>query len=127
MVVSSRSLARALAERLRAVIPPPLTVRAEGEAVSLYAGQDLLVRSLSPAIVEDDDDRSPAQRTETAVWAVLEGIQDAAMDHLTEMWPRETDGSLAMAGTRLTSDRVYCWYGASEEHPAVRFEPIELG
>src|SRR5437764_114836 len=48
MRASSRKLAIALAERLGDVVPPPLTLRAEGGGVSIYADGVLQRGSHSP-------------------------------------------------------------------------------
>jgi hypothetical protein len=126
MAVSSRSLALALAERIGAVMPKPLVVRAEGSAVSLYANSDLLVTSLAPGIVDEVDDRSPADRIEAATLSVLSGLQDAAIQYLRRQWPTGEDGALALPAARATTNQVNLWYGSNEERPAVKLEPIEF-
>jgi hypothetical protein len=105
-------------------MPKPLIVRAEGSAVCLYADSELLVRSLAPGIVDDVDDRSPAERIEAATLSVLSGLQDAAIQHLRKMWPTDWDGALALPASRAATDRVYLWFGSDEERPVVKLEPI---
>lgn len=126
MRASSRKLAIALAERLGKTVPAPLALRSLGSGVNLYVGEQQVGGSSAAIIIEDKDSRTASERVETAVLGVLEDIQNCVMLYLTEEWPTETGGELALPGTRTDADRVHFWYGASEDKPVISFRPIEV-
>jgi hypothetical protein len=127
MQASSLRFAQALAERIAEILPLPLTVRADGASVDVYADGISQGGSAAPVIVEDDDGRTLDERVETAARAVLDGIQDGVSEYLTLPWPLGADGQMAVAGARADTERVYLWFGGSEAGAAITLRPIELG
>jgi hypothetical protein len=126
MKASSRTFARALAERIGEILPPPLTIHADGR--NLVVSVDGIDQGGSAAsmIVEVDDGRTLAERVETAGRAVLSGIQDGVSEYLTLPWPVDADGRMAMPGVRADEERVYLWFGSSEADAVVTLRPIGL-
>lgn len=125
MRASSHGLAQALATRLGPVLPEPLSLRAYGSSVDLQVGSlSLDSCSDAAAIIEDEDGRTLGQRAQTALWAMMDGVQDAVMRSTGEQWPLERDGSLADPQTRPDRDCVHLWFGRSEDDPVIRIEPI---
>jgi hypothetical protein len=126
MQASSLRFAQALADRIGEILPPPLTIRADGG--NLVVSVDGVSQGGSGAamVVEDDDDRTPAERVETATRAVLDGVQDAVSEYLTLPWPADADGRMATAGVRVDAERVHLWFGGTESAAVVTLRPIEL-
>ena len=115
MHASSRKLAIALTERIGEVVPAPLTLRAEGSGVSLYADGELIGGSDAASIVDDQDSRTFSERVETAVRAVLSGVQDSILRYLRVEWPTDGEGELALPGARTEAGRVHLWYGSERQ------------
>ena len=124
MNASSHRLAMALAERIGEVLPAPLTIRAAGSGVSLIADGELLGGSDAPSILDDEDDGVFSERVETAARAALDGIQDCVMRYLTEEWPIDSQGTLALPDARTEAGVLHIWYGTSEKTAAIRLRPI---
>ena|SRR5215207_2614680 len=124
MRASSHELALALAQRIGTVLPPPLTAAASGPHVELHADGARVGGSAAAAIADEEDDRTFAERVETATLAVLSTLQDDVAEYLTVEWPREADGAMALPGARVAGGRVHLWFGRSESAPAVGFDPI---
>lgn len=116
----------ALAERVREILPEPLTARAISGRVSVYAGAELIGASDAASIVDEDDDRPFGSRLETAVRAVLSGVQDSAMRYLRAEWPTDDAGGLALPGARVEGGQVSLWYGASEENFVIKLRPVQV-
>jgi hypothetical protein len=127
MQASSVKFAKALAERIAEILPPSLTIRADGAELDVYADGVSQGGSSAAYIVEDDDDRTLSERLETAARAVLDGVGDAVAEYLTLPWPADAEGGMAMPGARVDAERVHLWFGASEDAAAVTLRPIELG
>ena len=125
MAALSHRLAAALAARLDKVAPDSFAVRARGETVDVYSGEILLGGSTAATIVEDDDDRTLARKLESAVYSVLDIIQDCISEHLREPWPAYPGRRMANPGTRAEGTRVYAWFG-DENAPALTLSPIEV-
>ncbi|HEX8394199.1 MAG TPA: hypothetical protein VF665_17785, partial [Longimicrobium sp.] len=68
--------------------------------------------------------RSFGDRLETAVLAMMDGVQDCVMRELRIQWPFEADGAFAEPGARAGHDRLHLWFGRSEHDPAIRMDPI---
>jgi hypothetical protein len=126
MRASSRKLALALAERLGEILPPPLVVRALGDCLEVQADGTGWGGSAAAAIVEEEDGRSLAERVETAVRAILSGVQDAAAEYLTLPWPLDAAGAMALPDARTDAERVFAWFGDCEADAAVTLRPIAL-
>jgi hypothetical protein len=126
MKASSRQFALALAERIGEILPSPLTIRADGSSVDLYADGSNQGGSGAAVIVEADDDRTLRERLETAGRAVLSGIQDGVSEYLTVPWPADADGQMAIPDVRADAERVYLWFGSGEAAAIVTLRPIDL-
>lgn len=74
--------------------------------------------------MEDDDDGTLGERAQTAVWAMMDGVQDAVMRYTRQPWPLEPDGSLADPRTRSDLACVHLSFGRNEHEPVIRMEPI---
>src|SRR6185436_10515014 len=78
----AESFARALAERLDAVVPRPVNVRADGSGVAVYVGDEWWGTSLvgevlvEPEVGDGGEPWPLAERIETAARAVLSSVQD---------------------------------------------------
>ena len=125
-------LASALAERLDAVVPRPIRVRAEGGWVSLYVGEQPYASIGVAAVLDQEIDsdekdverRSFAERAATVVWNALSSAQDTVAETTTEPWPRLPGGSMALPGTRTDGERVFLWYGADHATEAGAVLPL---
>jgi hypothetical protein len=127
MQASSVKFAKALAERITEILPPPLTVRADGAELDVFADGISQGGSSAANIVEDDDGRTLSERVEVAARAVLDGVGDAVAEYLTLPWPVAAEGAMAMPGARADAERLHLWFGGSEAAAAVTLRPIDLG
>lgn len=125
--VSSRELAALLAERLNQIAPTGFSVRSEDANVDVYADGRNLGGSAALEILEDDDDRSPEEKIETAVLAVLSSIQDTIIETVKGPWPGTSShgADLPMPGCRVTGDQLLFWFG-DQDGPVVSAPPIPL-
>jgi len=124
MRASSRKLAALLATRLDEILPPSLSARAEGPRLSIFVGDEAQCGSAAAVLVEDDDDELDV-RLETAIRAVLSGVQDCVIRHQREPWPESgRQGALPMPGARVEQGLVQLWFG-DERAPDVRLTPFE--
>jgi hypothetical protein len=126
MHASSHRFALAFAGSIGEVLPLPLSIRAAGNRLDLYANGELIGGSAAAVIVEAMDDRSPDERLVSAALAVLGGIQDCVSYHLMEQWPADGAGQMAVPGARTDAHRVYLWYGSSEAAAVLTLTPVEL-
>ena len=92
----------------------------------VYASENGVGSTMSPLIVEDDDDRTIAERAECVARAVLSTIQDDVAEYLTLPWPVDAWGKMVMPGARTESERLYLWYGESEAEPVISLTPIDF-
>ena len=119
--------AQALAERIGEILPPPLTIRADGGNLVVSADGISQGGSGAAMVVENDDDRTVTERVECAARAVLDGIQDDVSEYLTLPWPVDAERRMAMPGVRAHAERLYLWFGSSESAAVITLRPIELG
>src|SRR5438045_2588372 len=95
-----------LAMRLDKVVPPGLSVRADGTSVNVYSARDDRHASAGAELIGEQDGRTLAQRAEAAAWHILDGAQDGVMEILREQWPLGRDGKAVDAGTRLEGNQL---------------------
>ena len=114
-----------MAARLNAVVPSGLLVRSDGPSIGLFTGTDIWGGSIAAEIIADDDGRSLAEKVETAVLAILEGIQDDIMESSKEQWPIGRNGKVSLPGSRVDGERLFMWFG-DEADPVVAFPPLSL-
>ena len=128
----AEALARALAERLDSVVPPPVRVRAEGAAVAVYVadawwGSSLLADAFDEPENAGDGEPWPfVERVETTARAVLSSVQDTVAVALRAPWPALPDGGMALPDARADEGWVHFWYGPEEPAAVVSFEPLAL-
>lgn len=126
MRASSHKLAAALADRIGEILPPPLTSHARGSSVLVYANEIGVGSTMAPLILEENDDRTIAERAECVARAVLSTIQDEIAEYLTLEWPVDAWGKMAMPSARTASERLYLWYGESEAEAVITLRPINF-
>jgi hypothetical protein len=114
-----------LAERLSSAVPNTLKVRAEGDVVEVFDGDESVGGSAASSIVEDSDSRSLEEKIETASLAVLSGVQDAIAEALRVEWPLLARGGMALPEARSDGRQVHLWFG-EKTAPAMVLPPIEL-
>ena len=118
-------LASTLARSLDAVVPRPLTVEADGDRVTAgrgaLKGAVILGPVLDQVVSPDDADAAEwtfPRRVARVAWNVLSGVQDTVAEETAEPWPRLPDGSMALPGTRTDGERVFLWFGPSDDSEA---------
>jgi len=124
-------LARALAKRLAAAVPPGVSVSSRGGTVIVgdgwtSGGTELVGLVDQPGDLEDN--------LTTAASAVLNRAQDVVAEHLTRWWPSSPDtppgtiesgADLPVPTAEVESGRLRLWFG-DRERPALELEPIDL-
>lgn len=126
MPAPSHRLARALADRLGEVLPPPFTVQAEGGGLALYLDGAPTGGNHATRILDEEDGRTLAEKVETAAWADLSGIQDCVSRDLASQWPPDGRGGMALPGVRVADGIAHLWFGEREEAAALALRPIPL-
>jgi hypothetical protein len=126
MRASAPHFARALAERIGEVLPPPLVIHARGGGLAVYADGKEVGGALSPAIIEDEDGRSIAEKAEAVARTALGTIQNDVSEYLTLPWPKNAAGEMVVPGARAGSGRLYLWYGTSESDAALSLGSIDF-
>ncbi|MGH3201102.1 MAG: hypothetical protein ACRDOA_10425 [Streptosporangiaceae bacterium] len=116
-----------MAERLNQIVPTGFSVRSEDANVDVYADGRNLGGSAALEILEDDDDRSPKEKIETAVQAVLSSVQDTVIETIKGPWPGTSSNGadLPMPDSRVTGDQLLFWFG-DQDRPVVSAPPIPL-
>jgi len=121
-------LARALADRLDAVVPTPPHVRADGDTVATYVGNEWWSTFLLGDVLESggEEAEESSERIETVARALLGSVQDVVAVALREPWPRLASGEMALPDARADAARVHLWYGPDEHLAALSLEPLSL-
>lgn len=114
-----------VAARLNAVVPPGLSVRAEGTSVNVYSATDDRHASAGAELISERDGRTLAERAAAAAWGILEGAQDGVMEILREQWPAGAARNAPDAGTRVEGPLLLMWFG-DEDAPVITLEPLDL-
>jgi len=123
---SSEKLARALADRLGEVLPPPYALGAAGFWIYVYAGGELIGNDVAAQIVEDHGDEPLGGLVERVSGSMLSGLQDVVVTHRTTWWPVDGAGGMAMPNTRADEHRLHLWFGDRESGAVVTLRPIDL-
>jgi len=138
MPLSALRLGEALAIRLNAVVPSPIHVSVEPPSSSAVSRDaDVIVRvavgaeswggqGFSNLDLQPRSDMSLGDVACDVAIAVISGVQDSVSRILREPWPRFPMGGMALPDGRADSERIYLWYGASEDGAVVTLEPTEL-
>src|SRR5437016_2389768 len=114
----SHSLAEALARRLNEVVPAGFRLTAESGWLSLHINGSLDGTMTTPEIA-DDDTRERGERLETAVYGVLDSLQDSISEHLRIPWPSQDGRTMPPPRARVGTDSIHLWYGESETAPVL--------
>jgi hypothetical protein len=120
---SSHRLAIALARRLNAVIPAGFRLTPRESYVELRIDGAWHGASCSPEIA-DDDARELEERLDTAVYGVLNSVQDSISEHLRTPWPSTDGRKMAMPAVRVGPNSIHLWYGESEAEAVLRLPEI---
>jgi|SRR5438105_3095849 len=117
------NLAKALANRLNALMPAGFVLTAENERLELFieGGFDGTI-SAPERIAEETGDLG--KQLEIAVYEVLDGLQDAVAEHLRAPWPSLDGRNMGLPGVRLTAESVHLWYGGTERAPVLAIPEI---
>ena len=138
MPLSALRLGEALAGRLNEIVPSPIHVSAERPSSSAQRRDaDVFVRvavgaqpwggqGFSNSDLKARVDVSLGDVACDMAVAMIGGVQDSVVRILGERWPRLPAGDIALPDGRADSDRVYLWYGASEDGAVVTLRPFEL-
>jgi hypothetical protein len=121
----SHSLAESLARRLNEVMPAGFRLTAESGWLTLHIHGSLDGTMTTPEIA-DDDTRERGERFETAVYGVLNSVQDSISEHLRIPWPSEHGRTMAPPKVRVGTDAIRLWYGDSETAPVLAIPEIPL-
>jgi hypothetical protein len=124
-------LARALAKRLAAAVPPGITVSSRGGNVIVSDGQTSVGTDLVPLVDQHGDFED---NLTTAASALLNTAQDVVVEHLARWWPSSPDtqpgtiesgADLPMPTAEVDGRLLKLWFG-DHERPALELEPIDL-
>jgi hypothetical protein len=124
-------LARALAKRLAAAVPPGITVLSRGGDVIVGDGSTSGGTGVVPLVDQPGD---LEENVTTAASAVLNRAQDVVVEHLTRWWPSspgtqpdtiESGADLPVPTAEIEGRLLRLWFG-DREHPALELEPIDL-
>jgi hypothetical protein len=125
--------AHAIAERLDAVVPRPVRVRADGTDVAVYVGDAWWGSSLTGDLLAQTDDEAEAgeawplaERVETAALGVLSSVQDTVAESSREPWPRLPTGAMALPAARVQAGEVRLWCGPDEATAVLTLPPLML-
>jgi len=115
-------LAQELAARASRIVPPSVSVRAEGAAV-LIEGRDGLPSAI---YMFRDTPRPVADLVGTLAYNVLNSLQDVVARETTEPWPaRDRKPSTAVPQVAIRDGAVHMWYG-DETSVLVELQPLPL-
>jgi hypothetical protein len=122
--VDGTLLAKALAERLAAVLPPGFSITATESSLWLET-PDGLGNSAWAGLV--DRDRANLDLYPVAALNVLSSVQDGVSISLREPWPllNAPGRQMAMPGAKVVDRMLMSWYG-DEDTPTISFPPIAL-
>jgi hypothetical protein len=76
--------------------------------------------------IVEDETRELAERLETAVYSVINSVQDSVSKRLRTAWPSTDGRKMALPGVRFGTDCIHLWYGESEEAPVLGIPEIPL-
>lgn len=127
MRASSHKLTKLIAVRIGQILPAPLTVRTEGEALQILDGGNVVGGSQASMILSDGDSRSMRERVPTAVRAVLSALQDDVSAYLQTPWPSPDNVQMFLPGARTDGDKILLWYGDENDQSHIVMEPINVG
>jgi hypothetical protein len=125
MRASFRSLGKSLARRLNEVMPAGFRLTAENEWLELFIEGSFDSTISAPQRIEDEPGELP-ERLKTAVYEVLDSVQDSVSEHLRIPWPSTDGRKMAMPGVRVGTEAISLWYGESGSAPVLAIPEIPL-
>lgn len=125
MRVSARKLERLLERRLNEVMPTPFRLRAGDGYLDLYNGYQWALSTSLDGIVEDDT-RELTERLDTAVYSVLNSVQDVISVDRRTPWPSINGREMAMPGVRVDAESIHLWFGRDEAAPVLAIPSIAI-
>jgi hypothetical protein len=124
-------LARALAQRLAAAVPPGITVSSRGGNVIVGDGSTSGGTGVVPLVDQPGD---LEENVTTAASAVLNRAQDVVVEHLARWWPSSPDSQpgtfesgadLPLPAAKVEGRLLRLWFG-DPDRPVLELEPIDL-
>ena len=120
----SHSLAESLARRLNEAMPAGFRLTPANARLALHVNGFLDGTVTSPELA-DEETRELEERLWTAVYGVLNYVQDSISEETREPWPSKDRRAMAMPGVRVGRDAIYLWYG-DETAPVLGLPKIPL-
>jgi hypothetical protein len=139
MPLSAYRLAEALASRLNAIIPTPIHILVErASSPALARDADVVIhvanadepwssQAFSNLDLQPHHEGSLGDTACDMAVAMLGGVQDGVIRILRDPWPRLPTGNVALPDGHADSERVYLWFGASQDRAVLTLRPIEIG
>lgn len=126
MIVSPHNLATALATRLNELLPTGcrLAPLNHDPWLELYI-EGAFDTTLSAIGRIGGEPRDVERRLESAIYYVLDSIQDSVMEHWRTPWPSTDGRSVALPRVRVTTNSIHLWYD-SNEAPLIAIPEIPL-
>ena len=117
--------ARALVERLAAILPAGFTAAADGDRVRVEAPDG---QGASTSLAHLDQEEAEPQDYADAAWNVLSLAQDVVSETAADPWPAALGpgSDLAEPGARVNGQTIHLYFGR-EDHPALHLAPIDVG
>jgi hypothetical protein len=106
-------------------MPAGFRLSAENEWLELFI-EDAFDSTISAPQRIEDEPSELAERLKTAVYEVLDSVQDSISEHLRTPWPSTDGRKMAMPGVRVGTDSIQLWYGESEKAPVLGIPEIPL-
>jgi hypothetical protein len=124
-VIRPDVFARALVERLAAILPAGFTVAADGDRVRVEAPDG---QGAATSLAHLDQEEAEPQDYADAAWNVLSLAQDVVSETAADPWPAALGpgSDLAEPGARVNGQTIHLYFGR-EDDPALHLAPIDVG
>jgi hypothetical protein len=107
------------------VMPSGFQLTADNGRLQLHI-EGSWASTLFAAEIVEDETQELAERLQTAVYAVINSVQDSVSKHLRTAWPSTDGRKMALPGVRLGTDSIHLWYGEFEKSPVLGIPEIPL-
>jgi hypothetical protein len=104
-------------------MPAGFRLSAENEWLELFIENSIDSTISAPQRIGNEPGEL-AERLKTAVYDVLDSVQDTASEHLRTPWPSVDGRKMAMPGVRIGASSIHLWYGESEKAPVLAIPEI---